>query len=63
MKNLMIKAIKEFSKQYKGCEIRHLYVADGTGTFMKWKKANFFVEYIDEDGGEYKSTYIRVEKK
>lgn len=62
MEQLMIKAIREFKKQYPDGEIRNIYPADGTGTYKNWKNANFYIEYVFEEGGKYIETYIRVEK-
>lgn len=57
---LMIKAIRELKKVSKKAEIRIIYVAEGSGSHKNWKNACFCIEYVEEDGGEYKSTYISV---
>lgn len=62
MEQLMIKAIREFKKQYPEGEIRSIYVADGRGMFKKWKCATFCIEYVLENVGKYVETYIYSEK-
>lgn len=57
---LMIKAIREFKKAHANFEIRTIYVAYVSGCYKNWKEASFCIEYVEEDGGEYKSTYISV---
>lgn len=57
---LMIKAIRELKKVSTKAEIRNIYVAEGSGSYKNWKDAAFCIEYVEEEGGEYKSTYINV---
>lgn len=57
---LMIKAIRELKKVSAKAEIRNIYVAEGSGSYKNWKEAAFCIEYVEADGGEYKSTYISV---
>ena len=60
LETLMTKAIRDLKKVSKKAEIRTIYVAEGSGSHKNWKNASFCIEYVEEDGGEYKSTYIRV---
>ncbi len=62
METLMIKAIREFKKQFKGCEIRSICIYEGTGSFKNWQDGLFHIEYVEIAGGEYKSTDICVER-
>ena len=59
---LMIKAIRELKKVSAKAEIRNIYVAEGSGSYNNWKDATFCIEYVEENGGEYKSTYINVKE-
>ena len=56
----MIKAIRELKKVSTKAEIRRIYIASFSGSYKNWKGATFCIEYVEEDGGEYKSTYINV---
>lgn len=60
LETLMIKAIRELKKVSAKAEIRSIYVAEGSGSHKNWKDAAFCIEYVEEDGGEYKSTYINI---
>lgn len=57
---MMIKAIRELKKVSKKAEIRTVYVAEGSGSHQNWTQASFCIEYVEESGGEYKTTYISV---
>lgn len=57
---LMIKAIREFKKAHANHEIRTIYIASGIGNYKNLKEASFCIEYVEEDGGAYKDTYISV---
>ena len=57
---LMIKAIRELKKVSKKAEIRTIYVAEGSGSYKNWKDASFYIEYVEESGGEYKTTHINI---
>ena len=60
IEKLLKKAITEFMKQNPKAEIRSCYLAGGSGSFGIWSEASFCFEYVEEFGGEYKETYIKV---
>lgn len=62
METLMIKAIREFKKQFKGCEIRSICIYEGTGSFKNWQDGLFHIEYVEVSCGNYKSFDILVSK-
>lgn len=62
MEQLMIKAIREFKKQYPNGEIRSIVVSSWAGGHQKVVEASFEIEYVTESGGKYYKAYIRVEK-
>lgn len=62
MEALMIKAIREFKKEHKSCEMRSICIYEGTGSFKNWDNGLFHMEYIEEKCGEYKCIDIYVEK-
>ncbi len=62
METLMIKAIREFKKHHKSCEIRSICAYEGTGGFKDWQDCTFHIEYIDSRMGDYMTTDINVEK-
>lgn len=62
MEQLMIKAIREFKKQYPDGEIRSVVVSSWMGGHQKVVKASFEIEYVTQAGGDYYKAYIRVEK-
>lgn len=57
---LLRKAITQFTKEYPKAEIRSCYLAEGSGMFGCWSEVSFHFEYVEEFGGEYKETYIKV---
>lgn len=59
---LVVKAVRSFKKQFKNCEIRSLYIAETSGEFKHYNNINVCISYVEEDGGEQKSTYVSVEK-
>ncbi len=62
MATLMIKAIREFKKQHKSCEIRSICIYEGTGSFKNWESGTFHIEYVEVASGEYKAIDIDVER-
>ena len=62
MEQLMIKAIREFKKQYPDGEIRTIYVAGANGAFKKIESATFCIEYVIESCGKYIETYTSVKR-
>ena len=62
MEQLMIKAIREFKKQYPDGEIRSIAVSSWMGGHQKVVEASFEIEYVTEACGKYYKTYIRAEK-
>ena len=60
LETMMIKAIRELKNVSKNAEIRTIYVAEGSGSHQNWKQASFCIEYVEESGGEYITTYINI---
>jgi hypothetical protein len=54
--NLMVKAIKQFTKENKSYEIRNVYAWEFGGS-----SASFNIEYVDTNG-EYHEMQIDVEE-
>lgn len=68
METLMIQAIRQFKREHKGCEIRSISTAEGTGKAGKWGKVLFNIQFVDIkenniSGGGYASCYLEVTKK
>ena len=60
IEKLLKKAITEFTKQNPKAEIRSCFLAEGSGSFRNWSEASFHFEYVEEAGGTYKETYIKI---
>lgn len=63
MEQLMIKAIREFKKQYPDGEIRSVVVSSWTGGYQKVLEASFEIEYVTQACGDYHKVYIRSAKR
>lgn len=58
----MVKAIRQFKREHKTCEIRTCYACEFSGWHGKVVDALFRIEYVEESGGDYKEWYIGVSK-
>lgn len=62
MEELMVKAIRQFKRENKTAEIRSCAAWESAGLHGKTVSALFHIEYVTEEGGEYKSVEIYVSK-
>lgn len=62
MENLMIKAIRQFKKEHKKAEIRSCSAWESSGVHGKTVSALFHIEYVEQEGGDYKGCEIYVSK-
>ena len=62
MEELMVKAIRQFKREHKTCEIRSCVAWESSGWHGKTVDALFHIEYVEESCGEYKSLEIFVKK-
>ena len=63
MEELMVKAIRQFKREHKNCEIRSCCVYECSGWFGKMVDGLFHIEYVEEQGGDYKEIEYRVKKE
>jgi hypothetical protein len=62
MEELMVKAIRQFKREHKNAEIRRCVVWGCSRFHGKTTYALFNIDYVEEEGGEYKSIEIKVSK-
>ena len=62
MEEMMVKAIRQFRKEHKKAEIRTCAVWESYGRHNNIEYASFHIEYVDDYGGEYKSTDIQIRR-
>ena len=60
MEEAMVKAIRKFKRENPTCAIRTCYAAEFSGWNDLIDYASFHIEYVEEEGGDYKSVYVSV---
>lgn len=63
MEELMVKAIRQFKREHKDCEIRSCSAWEFTGNKGKVTSALFNIEYVEESCGYYKEIQYYVKKE